>query len=154
MLSINAVCNEIIKRCISTNTNITPLKLQKLLYLVYAYSLKENHKNKVFDANFSAWQYGPVCIPVYEEFAGFGSGSITCYSKDAQGKSFFPSKEASQNAPFFKAFNTVWDKYGKKTGSQLVDITHGKKNTAWYRTKTNFTIKDEDILKDLDEGVY
>lgn len=154
MLSINAVCNEIIRKCISTNTNITPLKLQKLLYLVYAYSLKENNNKKLFEASFSAWQYGPVCIPVYEEFAGFGSGSITCYSKDAQGKAYFPNKNAEQNNPFFNAFNIVWEKYGKKTGSQLIDITHGTKNSAWYKTPTNLTIKDEYIIDDINKGVY
>ena len=154
MLSINAVCNQIIRKAITTNRKITPLKLQKLLYLVYAYSLRANNGKKMFDATFNAWQYGPVCISVYDEFSGFGSNEITSYFKDAKGQSFFPNSNMIENYPFFVAFDLVWDKYSKMTGSQLVDITHGNKNTAWFKTKTNHVIPDELILDDVKKGVY
>lgn len=154
MLSLNAVCNQIIRKSISTNTNLTPLKLQKLLYLIYAHSIKENNGYRVFDATFNAWQYGPVCIPVYEEFSSFGSGQITSYFKDAKGQSYFPNPDVKENTPFFNAFNFVWDKYGNLTGAQLVDLTHGRNNTAWFKTKTNHVIQDELIIEDVSKGVY
>lgn len=154
MLSLNAVCNEIIRKFIATNQKITPLKLQKMLYLIYAYSLKENKGKKIFAASFHAWEYGPVCVSVYEEFSSFGSNPITSYYKDAKGRSYFPNRDIYENYPFFVAFNTVWNKYARKTGSQLVDITHGNHNTAWFKTRTNGLITDNLILDDVKRGIY
>lgn len=154
LLSVNAVCNQIIRKAVSTNTSITPLKLQKLLYLVYAYSLKYNNGKKLFDAQFSAWQYGPVCIPVYEEFSCFGGSNITCYAKNAYGKSAFPNPDFNGNKIFFKAFNDVWSKYANLKSSELVNITHGSKRSAWHKTKTNQIILDKDIILDIENGEY
>ena len=49
---------------------ITPLKLQKLLYYIYVWGIVSN--NKIIDAKFQKWSYGPVIKEVYQEFSSFG----------------------------------------------------------------------------------
>ena len=63
------------------NRRISPVKLQKTLYLLFAMwggnirnmdftqvELESNLKEYLFDANFEAWKYGPVDKDIYKLF--------------------------------------------------------------------------------------
>ena len=95
MISAIAVCNELIDKSIEENCPLTPLKLQKLLFLIYAYGYKYS-KEPVFKAEFSAWQYGPVCEPIYYMFSEFGANTITEFAADAKGNRFFQTGKRNQ----------------------------------------------------------
>ena len=47
--------------------NLTPMKLQKLMYFTYGRYAAQTGR-QLFSENFQAWQYGPVLSSVYQEF--------------------------------------------------------------------------------------
>src|ERR1700733_10714172 len=55
---------------------ITPLKLQKLVYLAHGWSLAFRSKPLVRQ-NIEAWRYGPVIPDLYHAFKRFGGSRIT-----------------------------------------------------------------------------
>lgn len=56
------------------NGDVTPMKLQKLLYYCYAWQLVAGEKK--FDATFEAWPHGPVEPEIYEAYKSFGRSPI------------------------------------------------------------------------------
>jgi len=56
--------------------DLTPLKLQKLLYFLYGLYWKQN-KQVLFSDHFVAWDYGPVVEEIYLAFRGYESNVIT-----------------------------------------------------------------------------
>lgn len=66
---------------------INNFRLQKMLYFVYIYALKQPEfynqvlidmraSNKMSDNNFYVWRYGPVCKYVYQEYSIFSANPI------------------------------------------------------------------------------
>lgn len=125
-----AVSNNILMRAMRDGVQVTPLKLQKILYFVasvYGSTTKEN----LLDERFEAWKFGPVIRSVYYEFRDFGSGAITEYATDAG-----QAKIARENddSALREALDIVWAATRAKTPSELVRITHldgSAWSTAW-----------------------
>lgn len=69
------ICNYIIGYCQVNDNAITNLQLQKILYYVQGYFLK-NYGYPAFDAEIEAWQYGPVVPEAYYDFCINGRKSL------------------------------------------------------------------------------
>ena len=114
--------------------NLTNLKLQKLLYILYAKYFVIT-SSALFANRFEAWQYGPVLSDIYEVFKSEGSNPIREYRPDANGKVLV----VSEIGDFGECFNFIWLKYAHKSAAYLVDLTHGKventanRETAWKK---------------------
>ncbi|WP_278438376.1 Panacea domain-containing protein [Pseudomonas oryzihabitans] len=71
-----AVANAFIKRAQEGKLKqLTPMKLQKLLFYVQSWYFR-THGKPLFDDNFSRWTHGPVIPSIYHEFKMYGSGEI------------------------------------------------------------------------------
>lgn len=68
-----AVANYILQ---NSDTAITNLKLQKMLYFIQGFSLSRRNK-PIFDDEIQAWTYGPVVPVVYREYMDYGSSPIS-----------------------------------------------------------------------------
>ncbi|XCP86915.1 type II toxin-antitoxin system antitoxin SocA domain-containing protein [Roseburia hominis] len=114
--------------------SLTPLKLQKLLYLAQGWSYVWDDK-AAFPDEFEAWQYGPVNEKVYETFRKYGRSEIP----EREGNDFLRDFDVKETLA------AIWNEYGKKTAYELVDLTHKQKpwRDAYSRgTKiTNSSIK-------------
>ena len=98
--------------------SLTPLKLQKLLYLAQGWSYVWDNK-PVFNDDFNAWQYGPVNERVYEAFKKYGRREI-------------PQSEGIKSLCDIDVIGTlkaIWNEYGKKSAYDLVELTH--KHLPW-----------------------
>lgn len=72
-----AVANAFIEKAKAKGIkDLTPMKLQKLVFYAHAWSLVMTNKPLVNDRVF-AWRYGPVIESIYHEFKGYGSTNIT-----------------------------------------------------------------------------
>lgn len=64
------IANEIIKLAQAEDIPVTPMKLQKILYLANGIAYKRSG-NKLVNERFEAWDYGPVIRNVYAIYRDF-----------------------------------------------------------------------------------
>ena len=145
-----AIANYFLAHGEKEDVKITPLMIQKLVYIAHGYHLAFTAKYDepdgdplVNDEFAEAWQYGPVFPSLYHRFRKFGGEPITdraednsfVYDKDS-GKVSLKTEvpEVKQNDKFVCALlDKVWDVYKGYTGYQLSSVTH-KDGTPWDQT--------------------
>ena len=71
-----ALANMLLDWADQRGTDVTPLKMQKLLYFIHADYLVKTGSPLVKE-QFEAWSYGPVIPSVYEQFKAFSRQKIT-----------------------------------------------------------------------------
>ena len=136
---------------------MTHLKLQKMLYYIYAdFLLKTNQK--LFSEELVAFRYGPVVPEIYHKYKYHKSRLIT---EEKEDDVFELSTNLSATISFMKIVSSengieamssilaTLIKYGEYSASELVDRTH-KEHGPWERTyipNENHIITDECILK-------
>jgi uncharacterized phage-associated protein len=76
MYSSFEIANDLIEKGINSNNPITPLKLQKELYLANGFYIAK-YGNPLLIERFKAWKYGPVIPSIYHEYKDFGDAPIT-----------------------------------------------------------------------------
>jgi uncharacterized phage-associated protein len=95
---------------------LTNMKLQKLIYYVFAWYAVEK-KEPLFKEAIMAWRYGPVVVSVYNAYQSFGANTI----KEAVGG----NPDALNN--FTKSLiEDVFGVYGNKTAIELMNLTHSE----------------------------
>ena len=121
------VCNNILFRAISEKIDVSPMKLQKLLYFVACEYIKKTGTPLLNEA-FEVWKYGPVLPSVYNEFKSYGKEPILTYAKDAKGISYIVDEDAVPDLKF--AVDRIWKSFKNWSGVALSQITH-KDGSAW-----------------------
>jgi len=146
-----AVANAFIERAEQGRIpDLTPMKLQKLMYYAQALHLK------VFDApllddNFVRWQYGPVIPAVYHEFKAFGATPITGRAITRSGPGFgghiptIPHDDIQS----WKVIDAIIEGYGSLEAHVLAYMTHVE-GSAWEKGggPTSTVITPDEILND------
>lgn len=140
------VANSILYRAFNENIDITPMKMQKMIYLVYKSYYKRTDK-KLFDEKFEVWKYGPVLPSVYDAFKVNGANAIREYHKESNGSVFVVNEDTSRN--FKDVLDLIWNKYKHYDGIRLSEMTH-RKNTAWWKAvqRKDKYLDDQDISKE------
>lgn len=138
--------NNILVRAQEEKIDITPMKLQKLLYYVCVKYAKETGNSPISE-HFEVWKYGPVVATVYAEFKPFGSKTITKFSQNAMGKSKMVDEDA--NPILKKCLDYVWNKFKRLSGIELSERTH-KRESGWYAAyqKNHTAISTEEMRND------
>lgn len=126
--SATVLSNNILVRGRKENIDISPMKLQKLLYYVCVEYVKQSGKLPISE-HFEVWKYGPVLASVYAEFKPFGSNPITSYAQNAKGKS--KMVDESCNPLLKKCLDTVWDMFKNDSAITLSMRTH-QEGSGWY----------------------
>jgi len=116
---------------VSKYDDITPLKLQKLLYYLKVWGLIAG-KN-LFDGNFEKWPHGPVNARVYHKFKEFQSEPITLppwlkFNDPFKG-------EEKVTADF------ILDCYAQYSGGTLSAMSHA--DLPWRNTQTGKMISEK-----------
>ena len=139
------VSNNILRRAFEEGIKVSPMKLQKLLYLLYARYLYETKGIPLFSSRFEVWQYGPVLPEIYFHFREFKAEPIDKYA--LVGNETLAVKE--NNEVFKKAIDLVWKRYKYKTENSLSELTH-KQDTAWYKadSRNERFLLDDEIIED------
>lgn len=146
MITAINVANTFLKRAFQDKISISPMKLQKLIYILF----KEYYKRtgyKLFSERFEAWDYGPVLPNVYSEFKMYKSNPIREYSLNNDGS--YTTVNIVPESDFENIFNEVWNKYKDRTGIMLSKLTH-QKDSAWEKAIKNKTyiLDDSDIFEE------
>lgn len=130
---------------------ITNLKMQKLLYFVYVWTLVLT-KEKLFEEGFEAWCNGPVLRTVYNELRTFGGGPIDISFSGLKEEKELDELKKKIGLKFIEVIDEVYNAYGDKTAFELVRISHN--SLAWQKARGELNatetssnlILDEDIL--------
>ena len=140
------VANNMIKRAREQTVELTNLKLQKLLYLLYAkyYAVSGD---ALFTNRFEAWAYGPVLSDIYKVFKAEGAGPIKDYRSDANGRVLI----VCETGEFGESFDHIWGNYARKSAGYLVDMTHGKVESDGWDTAWRKTINEKGIGAFIDD---
>ncbi|WP_343560440.1 Panacea domain-containing protein [Kiloniella sp. b19] len=129
---------------------IENLKLQKLVYIAYGWSLAVLDI-KLFDEPIEAWKHGPVIPSLFHEFKHFRKAPITQSAldidwSDLEGR-LKPAQINITDEKQAVVLNKVWDVYKIFTGWELRARTH-EQDTPWtrvYAPDENHHIRDEDV---------
>ncbi|MDR1067032.1 MAG: DUF4065 domain-containing protein [Clostridiales bacterium] len=140
------LANNFLKRAfksVNLKEKITPMKLQKLLYLTYKHYLKSTN-SPLFSERFEVWAYGPVLGTIYRQFKKYGGESIDAYYVD-EDHSIYTIDEESDGI-LSAAINYVWENYSEYTGPELSCLTH-QPDTAWHKAdaRNDYTLDDNEI---------
>lgn len=112
--------------------NITPLKLQKLLFYVKAWSIVAG--KPLIKEDFQAWKFGPVCTEVYHKFKENKDHNI-----------LFPKTNPYIEEESKELIDFILKNYINYSGGQLSELTHSE--DPWIKTNANCIIKEE-LIKD------
>lgn len=137
------------------------LKLQKMIYLVYADYL-ERTKKKLFREDIVAFQYGPVVESIYHYYKEHGREQIELTDElvtlEVKGDEKLINLEeitmpvtiakilqADDMSDILTSVRKTFEKFGSKSASQLVSITH-REGSPWDRTKNFNDVIDDDLI--------
>lgn len=113
-----------------TYGDVTPMKLQKLLYYVKVWSLVDGHP--LVQADFKKWEYGPVNPSLWKHFRKYGDAPIPLQSEvSAQS----PAGYSKRLADF------ILSCYGPFSALSLSAMTH--KEAPWRETPKDAVISEE-----------
>lgn len=121
--------------------NLTPMKLQKLMFFAQTWYLK-SYQTPLFDGYFERWQYGPVLPEVYHEFKKFRASSISSVGLDMWNE---PQAVDPNDYHIINFLDEIIDTYGKFSGTELSWMTH-QPETAWSKGSLNTLINLQDML--------
>lgn len=115
--------------------SLTPLKLQKILYIAQGWSyVWDDHP--LFQNEFEAWQYGPVNVKVYNHFKEYGRNEIP----EREGRMYHLTELAMET------LEAVWERYCSYSAFELVELTHSQE--PWIKAyRSGATIKNSDIKR-------
>jgi len=140
-----AVSNNILLKAHDHKEDITPMQLQKLLYMLHAryYALTGQ---LLIEERFERWKYGPVLLVIHEYFKSYGEKPITSFALIGNDVLFV---DEYKNNDFKEALDFVWQKHGGKSGQELSFITH-LPGTAWHNAnaRADIFLRDEEIKQD------
>ena len=139
------IANSILQRAFKENTDVSPMKLQKLMYFLYKKYLKDT-EYALYDEDFETWMYGPVLPSIYHEFKNYYAKPIIDYAINSDRSVSIVSDEDWQ---FYDALNFVWKKYSGYSAWHLSQLTH-REGSAWYKadSKNLLYISDKDITEE------
>lgn len=95
---------------------VKQLQIQKLLYLFEAYYMNVKGEEELYNCNFNAWQFGPVAVPICEEYKEFGEDPIKIEEDKIKKGNKIGKKEKRLMKEVYKVF-------GSCSCDELVDLT-------------------------------
>ncbi len=138
--SSEAVANFFIKKSADDNIqDLTPMKLQKLVYIGLGWVLALGNLDIIGGEQVQAWKHGPVIPSLYHELKNNGHLPVTelivsAFSAlDDDGEPLgppVPDEIPESDTATRGVLEAVWDVYKTRTGAQLRDITH-RHDTPW-----------------------
>lgn len=133
--SAKAVANYFLDLAGKAGKSISPMKIQKLVYMAHGWHMALADGKPLIDEQVAAWRYGPVIPSLYDEFKQFGNEPITKLATDAAlvGTKFSLITPSITDDIIKGLLTKIWEVYGGFTAIQLSNMTH-QPDTPWYQT--------------------
>ena len=135
------------------NSGITPLKIQKLVYVAHGWHLAIYDERLVSDEYAEAWEYGPVFPSLYHAFKYRGYLPIyELATKIDIDRNVTTPRIARGDKKTKALLGKIWEIYGDMSGMQLSTLCH-QPGSPWALAREasngrrNTHIEDEEIRK-------
>jgi uncharacterized phage-associated protein len=132
---VRAIANWFLDRAEKSGTQLTAMKLQKLIYVAHGWHLAFYGTPLVHEA-VEAWKWGPVFRSIYREFRDYGSRPIATRATAFDGASLEERQikidDYGEPGPTCQFLESVWNVYKDFNAGELSDITH-QPGTPWYQ---------------------
>ena len=140
MVSALVIASRFIKLGIESDRPVTPMKLQKLIYMAHGIHLARLDKPLIVE-KIEAWSYGPVIKSVYDMFKSWGNQSINEYPDiEFRIGRFSKSNLDVLTDEIEDTINFAW-KIGKNlSGTDLSTWSHAK-DSPWERSYSRLSNK-------------
>lgn len=143
------VANFFLDKADQDSFQISQLKLMKLVYIAYGWTLALAEK-RLFDEPIEAWQHGPVIDSLYHEFKHFGSKPISGRSTEFDYDTFesIEPRISKEDIDALKILEKVWSVYKGFKAWDLRNKTHevgGPWHKVYKRNVKGTELKDSDI---------
>jgi uncharacterized phage-associated protein len=148
-----AVANFFIEKGIAAKAvDLTPMKVQKLVYFAHGWYLAIKGEPLLTD-RIQAWQYGPVIKDLYKETKKWSNSSIDCpitFFDATRLELIVPRIEDKETIEFL---DSVWQAYAKHSAMKLSNATHIAGSPWDLTVKSNNgqvgwnTIIDDSLIK-------
>ena len=157
--SAKSIANYFLELAEKHNAELTPMKLQKLVYYAHGWNLAITQE-PLINEQIEAWSYGPVIPSLYHEFKEFGNQAIdrpaVNFDWNSQGYSqsvpTIDKEESGEKIRFTRdLLNKIWAVYGEYTPFQLSNLTH-EPGTPWDQVSKMYNghlPRATDIPRDL-----
>ena len=134
-----AIANYFLDLVESKGENLTPLKIQKLVFFAHGWYLALYDRPLVSE-RVEAWKWGPVISNLYHELKYFGRqpiiGRLTSVGFVLPGSVLedrFETSMVDKKDEQVKGFlDNIWETHGKYSGVQLSNVLHDK-GSPWYQ---------------------
>lgn len=131
--------------------NLPNVSIQKLLYFAHV-SFLVHYKRNLIRGVFEAWDFGPVCPPIYHALKHYERSPVTAPIRKMDpftGKELEIEPLSDDDAIFH--LQTVLRTMGELSPGQLIELSHargGAWDEVWNKSKTGTTIGNriDDIL--------
>ena len=145
-----AIANYFLKKGMMNGKDISPMKLQKLVYFAHGWHLGI-YGEPLLNEPVEAWRYGPVIRSIYDEFKHFRNEPITelveTLVQDSDGMFKLAAIDLPENDQTISLLDEVWKVYKKFTAVQLANLTH-ESGTPWDQTW------NQDCKKTWEKRIY
>ncbi|WP_266368823.1 Panacea domain-containing protein [Tellurirhabdus rosea] len=121
------IATQFINKSIAAGKPVTPMKLQKLIYLAHGLHLAR-HDKPLIRERVQAWSYGPVIPEIYGRFKKWGNNPITTPIPTFDDVNETPLDPDAQDTIDF-----AWDIAKDFNAIQLSNWTHIE-GSPWYRS--------------------
>ena len=130
MISVISIACRFIQLGIEQDKYVTPMKLQKLIYLAHGIHLARFNEPLIRE-EVEAWSYGPVIRAVYDTFKYWGTKPITEVPETQISDIDILTDDAEQ------AVLAAWEIGKNMTGMQLSNWSHSE-GSPWDKTYKGF----------------
>lgn len=144
--SAASVANSFLLEGFKDRAPISPMMIQKLLYLAQGYHLYKC-REPIFDEQFEAWRFGPVVPSIYKECKKYVRSDITklITAWDANWGEQVPVASPSESDAI-EVIDFVWRTYGHYDPIVLSQWTH-ESDGPWDRvTRSGSRIKRHALI--------
>lgn len=137
-VDINEIADYIILWCNENGVDISPLKLQKLLYYIQSWHLVYFNKQNIWEELPQAWVNGPVYPTIYKRFK-----HIPRYDMIIPGKVGISStleekaKSLQLSKDQYDFIDSIFQFYGVMDHDRLVFLTHSEQ--PWSEKRANLS---------------
>lgn len=128
---------------------ISNLKMQKLVYYAYAWTLVKNDR-QLFGEPIQAWANGPVVPSLYQELRCYGAGPIGADFLGIASEEAFERLSGEFPEDVRETLNAVYENYMRLSAFDLVVLTHDEKPWQEARRGLGDQERSSRPLRDVD----